>query len=350
MDILNEKTLKEQISAGKILPVYLLFGDDGYLINHYENILIDKTCGKNNDFDLLKFEKDIDLQAVFDALNQFPMFGDRKCVVLSDYDFESSSADEFDKLISLLSDSYEFSTLILKLEDVSFDLKHSSRAKKISTAVKEGGGCIFELRHRDISELAKMLVNGAKKRGFTLDIGNAKFMIETCGADINTLVSELDKLCRYADGDTITESDIETVCIKSVDASVYEYVKHIINCNSSLAFSTLDDLIYMRLEPIVIMYTAASAFIDIARVGAANISSKTFEDITADFPYKNKEFLITRAKANLKKLDDKKLTACLNEILNADKLLKSLYGEEKTILEQMTVRLIYIIANGEQLD
>ena len=55
MSAINESVLKASITSGDIKPIYLLFGDESYLVNHYENILCEKICGKGNDFDLQKF-------------------------------------------------------------------------------------------------------------------------------------------------------------------------------------------------------------------------------------------------------------------------------------------------------
>lgn len=350
MDIVYESKLKELLSGNRILPVYVLFGDDGYLINHYMNMIINKTCGKDNDFDLQKFEKDADLQGVYDALNQFPMMSDRKCIILSDYDFEAASADNFEKLITLLSDDYEFSTFVFMLEDFEPDFKRSSKAKKILAAVEQGGGLVVELKHRDDNDLARMLVNGAKKRDYNLDISTAKYMVEICGSDINTLISELDKVCRYVESNEIDKADIDKVCVKSVEASVYEYVKAVIDCNASLAFKILDDLLFMRFEPMIIVYTLASSLTDIVRVSVAKKANKATSDVVSDFAYKNKSFLVSRANTNLRKFDDNRIRLCIKEILKADNLLKSSAADKKTLLEQMTVRVIYIIANGDIID
>ena len=264
--------------------------------------------------------------------------------------FESASPEEFEKIILLLSDNYEFSTLILKLEDVEFDFVRSARAKKIVAAADSCGGCVVEFKHRSIGELSKMLINGAKKRGCAFKNDAAKYMVETCGFDINTLVSELDKLCNYVNNGMIEIADIDKVCVKSVDASVYEYARQILNMNSSAAFNILSNLLYMRIEPMIILYTTATAFVDIARVDAAKKANKSNFDIASDFPYKNKGFLIDRAKNNLRRFDDNKLKLCMNEILNADKSLKSFSADSRVVLEQMTVKLIYIIASGDCID
>ena len=331
------------------MPVYVLHGDDSYLVSHYENLIIKRTCGADNEFDLQKFERDIDLRLVFDSVNQFSMLGGRKCVILSDYDFESASKSDFDSLIEMLSENYENSTFVLKFDAIDFDPKHSSKAKRIVTAAEKGGGCSVILNHRSENDLSKMLINGAKRRGKKMDASVAKFMIENCGSDINTLVRELEKICCFAENE-ITKDDVELVCVKSVDASVYDYVKMIISCNTLSALNMLNDLIYMRVEPIAILYTAASAFVDMARMSAAKRAQKSVSEVVTDFSYGNKAFLVTRASQNLRKFDDKKLLLAMNEILRADKLLKSYSGDGKIILEEMTVNLIYIIANGDVID
>ena len=350
MPEIYENALKSSLIRGEISPVYVLHGDDSYLVNHYEKIIIEKTCGNDNDFDLQKFERDVDLQAVFDAVNQFSMLGGKKCVILSDYDFEASSKNDFDRLLLLLSEKYETSTLVLKYDAIQFDASHSARAKKMISAVESAGGCSVTLNHRSDSDLAKLLINGAKRRGKQMDSSVARFMIENCGVDINTLMRELEKVCLFAEDRVITKEQVDLVCVKSIDASVYEYAKMIINCNTLGAINTLNDLFYMRVEPIVIIYTAASAFIDIARVIAANKSGNTNSDIAKDFSYGKKTFVIERAARNARKFNNKTLLLCLNEILNADSLIKSYSQDDKYILEEMTVKLIHIIANGESID
>lgn len=344
-----EDAIKSSLGRGEVLPVYVLHGDDSYLVSHYENLIVKKTCGEDNVFDLQKFERDVDLRLVSDAVNQFSMLGGRKCVILTDYDFENASKSDFDRLIELLSENYENSTLVLRFDAIDFDPKHSARAKKIVAAAESGCGCSAVLNHRSESDLVRMLINGANRRGNHMDAAVAKFMIENCGLDINTLVRELEKVCCFCE-DKITREDVELVCVKSVDASVYDYVKMIIACDTLKSLNMLNDLLYMRVEPMVILYTAASAFIDMARMNAAKKAQKAVSDVVSDFSYGNKAFLVTRASQNLKRFNDKKLSLAMSEILSADKLLKSYSGDGKIILEEMTVNLIYIIANGDVID
>ena len=350
MPVITESMLKNALSNDEIKPVYIIFGDDGYLLDRYEDLIISKTCGKNNDFDLQKFERDIDLQLVFDSVNQFPFAGGRRCTILYEYNFEKASEEDFERLLSLVSDNYETATLILRFEAIEVDLKRSSRAKKLFSACESGGGVTVELNHRSAVELSKMLQNGAKKRGKVIDKATADYMLENCGFDINLLVGELDKVCRFVQTETISRDDVDIVCTKTVAAHIYDYVRKIIACDTKGAVKILNDLFYMRFEPMLILYTVAAAFVDMARVNAAGKMHIPISTVAEDFSYKNKEFVLKNAYLNLRKFTDVKLNCCFDEILRADKSLKSFSGEDRLILEQMTVKLICIIAHGDEFD
>ena len=68
------------------------------------------------------------------------------------------------------------------------------------------------------------------------------------------------------------------------------------------------------------------------------------------YGYKGREFLIDRAAQNLRLFDLKKLTLSFEALLDADRRLKSYGADGRIILEQLVIRLIYIIAKGEAVD
>lgn len=56
----------------------------------------------------------------------------------------------------------------------------------------------MELNTRTQSDLVKMLVSGAKKRGAALQTDQARYLISVVGTDMQTLLHELDKLSAFA--------------------------------------------------------------------------------------------------------------------------------------------------------
>ncbi len=348
MPIVYEDELRRDIASKRFAPVYLIYGDDSYLKNYYKDTLAKKSFDGDPFFNLQKFESDCDLQEVFDAVNQFPMMADSKCVVLSDYDF---SKGDYDRFLELISNANDTCVLILCFDTIEFDTKKGNKEKKIISAVEKAGGKCAEINHRSITALVKMLSDGAKKRGCNLSEIAGRYLIEIAGTDLSTLKNELDKLCAYVGSGDISKETIEQIAVKSVDASVYEYVKHIIGGNISDALTQLDDMFFMRIEPMIILSVTASSYVDIYRAYTANIKGVAKSDIAADFKYpKNKLFLIDRAVQNLKKFNGVKLRLSLDSIAEADKSLKSFGTDPRVVLEQLTVKLVYILTKGEAVD
>ena len=60
--------------------------------------------------------------------------------------------------------------------------------------------------------------------------------------------------------------------------------------------------------------------------------------------------MLDRAARELSGLDFKKITLSFDALIDADRRLKSFGADERIILEQLTIRLIYIAAKGESVD
>ena len=350
MAVINEDSFKSRIKSGALAPVYIIFGDDGYLKKMYVQKLTKMTADKDDIFNFCRFGSDCDLQEVYDFLWQLPVMADKKCAILCDYDFEHCSKTDFDKLLSLAADCCDTSLLIILFDNLEADFKKGAKFKKLVSSAEKSGGAAVSLNHRRAPELIKMLTDGAAKRGCKMDSSAARYLVETAGEDINTLVNELDKLCYYLPKGEITKTAVDYVCVKTPEASVYNLSKQIFARQSGQALKTLDELFFMRFEPMMILYTVASPYIDMYRLYTFKKGGADKRELIESFGYKNKEFLIDRAAQNLRIIDFKRLSLSFEALLDADRRLKSYGADGRIILEQLVVRLIYIIAKGEAVD
>lgn len=350
MAIADEEKLKKSLASGKPAAVYLLFGDDGYLKKTYAQKIAKKIADPEDIFAYSKFSADCDLQEVYDAVMQFPITSEKKCVVLEDYDFEHCSKSDFDRLIQLLSDIPDTAVLIIRLITVMPDVKKSSKFKKVTVALEKSGGMAVRLDHRRLPELVKMLTDGAAKRGCKLDSATARYLAETAGEDIELLRNELDKLCLYTGQGVITRETVDKVSVKTVEASVYRLSQHILACDTDSALTVLDELFFMRVEPMIILYTVSSVYTDMFRIYSAKASGKGIPQVAELFGYRGREFVLDKAAQGLKKFNFKRLSLSLEALAAADRALKSFGADGRIILEQLTVRLIYIIVKGEAVD
>ena len=347
MAVIFEEALKKDIAAKKTADTYLLFGDEAYLIDLYTAKL--SAFVEDEVFNLQRFAGDCELQEVYDAVMQVPLFADRKCVILSDYDFEHTSKSNLEKLCSLLAEEHEETVFILNFYSVEVDYKKSSKAKKIIAAADKSGGRAVVLNRRKTPELVKMLVDGAAKRGCKMLPDAARYLIELAGDDILTLKNELEKLCCYKPAEAIVKETVDLVSVKTAEASVYNLAKEIFACNSTNAIKLTDELFYMRLEPNIILHTLAMSYVDMYRVFICKRAGKNLSETAAQFGYKGREFVLERAAQNLRKIDFNKLSLSFDALTEADKLLKS-NSDARVVIEQLIIRLIFIAARGETVD
>ncbi len=350
MPVVSEQVLKANIKNKNILNTYLIFGEDTYLKKLYVDKIIDSTVDKSDEFNFIRFESDCDLQQVYDAKEQYPMMAEKKCVVLTDYDFEACGKADFEKLTQLLSEPADTTVFILWCNNFSVDEKRSDRLKKLITATEQGGGMAVSLNHRTREDLVRVLCEGAKKRGTEFLQGVASYLIESCSEDINVLLSELEKLCAYVNGAPISKETVDLICVKSVDASVYNLVGEIISLNTANALKLLDSLYDMRVEPMIILHTVSSNFIDIYRALSGMQSGVSIGALAADFGYGNRKFVLEKASRQASKFTNEKMRLCLNELVDADRRLKSFSADDRVVLEELIIRLIYIISKGESID
>lgn len=350
MPIAFEAALKQNISKGPLLPVYILFGDDSYLKKNYADKLGDKSAEKDDVFNYSRFSQSAELQEVYDAAMQLPFMADKKFVELCDYDFEHCAKSDFEKLCTLLSEVPDTAVFVLRFDSLEFDSKKSSKFKRLVSACEKNNGMAVKLDHRKMPELIKMLTDGASKRGCRMDSSAARYLIETAGDDINLLRNELTKLCAFAGNTPITKETVDKVSVKTIEASIYNLSKYILALNTTDALSCLDELFFMRIEPMAILYTISSVYVDMLRIYAARDQGLKINDVAEKFGYKGKEFVLEKSAQNLKKVDFKRLNLSLEALTEADIKLKSFGADSRIILEQLIIKLIYILAKGEKVD
>lgn len=350
MAILFEDALKKDISSKKPSCTYLLFGNDGFLKKIYFEKLINISFDGDPFFNLQKFEGSCDLQEVYNAIEQFPMMADRKCVTLTDFDFEDAEAKEFNKLCELLSSSHDECVFILRFDSLEFDDKKSEKFKKLISATEKSGGKVIQLDHKNQQELVSTLCAAATKRGCKLDANSARYLTEVCGSDLNTLKNELDKLCFYVKNGNIDKKAIDEIAVKTVEESVFDLAKNIFDANPTAALNMLDSLFFMRVNSMTILSVLAASFVDLYRVFAAKNASKSIQYVAENFKYNKREFVLRRCVPLLNGFNTKKFSLCFDALKAADKAIKSSGSDERCLLEELVIKLIYIIVKGEAFD
>ena len=350
MPICNEYHIKTDIKEHTLAPCYIIFGNDSFLKKQNAESIIKAIVEPDDVFNYQKFSGECDLQEVYDAKEQLPMMADKKCVVLKDYEFEDCSKTDFDRLISLCSEKSEDTVFILWFDRIEFDEKRSEKGKKLISAVEKCGGRAVLVNHRQTGELVRMITTAVSKRGCTIGNDVARYLLDYASEDIETIRNEIEKLCAYVKSGPITKETVNKVCIKSVEQSIFELSGEILSGNVGGALKILDNLFFMRVKPLVILSTVTGVYVDLFRVYAAKNSSVPLSKLGEEFAYGKRTFLLDKAALRLADFSGRQLRLSLEELLRADSTLKGFSGSDRTVLEELIVRLSYIVLKGESVD
>ncbi len=351
MAICNESHIKNDIKMSALAPCYIIFGNDGYLKRQNAESIIKSVVDTDDIFNFQKFVGEASLQEVYDAKEQLPLMADKKCILLEDYDFADCSADDFERLLKICGEKNEDCIVILLYTAIEFDTKKlPERFKKMIEAAEKCGGRAVLINHRQTGELVKTVTSACEKRGCSMTNEVARFFIDYVSTDIDIIINEIEKLCAYKKSGNIDRETIKKICIRNIEQSIYDLSAKILQKDVGGAIMILDELLYMRIKPIMLLTTISSVYVDVLRAYASKKAGKTMAEVVNDFGYGTRAFLIEKAIKNLSVLTEKQIKLSLNELCRADGMLKSFSGEDRVVLEELIVRLSYIVSKGESID
>lgn len=336
MPALNEAALKDKLKENPV-GVYLIYGEESYLKKTYIDKIVSKTVDPAfEDFNFHTFDgKECTLSDIYESAEAVPMMAETKCVLVKDFPLDALDDNGFGQLERVVSENPDDCALIFSF--VAYEPKGAKWNKAIKLFEKYGYA--VKLDKKTSMEISKMLESGAKRRGKPFAKGVASYLITCVGSDLNTLLNETEKVCAYAQGEEVQKSDVDAVCIKSLDAKVFDMIKDLTAGRFDSAFRKLSLLFEQREDEFQILGALIAQYSDIYRAKAAVKSGNRAEMIAKYYNYSGKEFRLTNAARNGSSLSFEDIGECIEILMQADTTLKSSALNKRLVLEQTVVKL-----------
>lgn len=342
---MSTRELDGQLKSGQLARFYLLYGEEGYLAAHYARALSERAVPSVREFNLHRFSTDtFDLSKLTAAVEHLPLMAERTCVVLQDVDPDGLKAKDWKEFLALLTDAPESCVLVLAFTHVPYDKKSTHWKALVELAKKSGVAEQFAAPTR--RELEKWLVKRARAAGASISAEAADALAEACGADMNRMAAEVEKLAAYAAGGEIGREAVDALVHKSIECSIYDLARAVLAGRLPAALETLGRLFEHKEEPVVILSALSQSFCDLYRASVAAAAGKGQADLAADFPYRGREFRIRNALRDCRGLSEGYLRAALDRLLAADRQLKSSGTDSRLALERLCVDLSYLRKRG----
>ncbi len=249
-------------------------------------------------------------------------------------------ADSFSRLLGIVGDIPETSILLIGITGIAVDEKKAKTKKLIAAAEKNGTVCRFDFMQA--SKIAELVVKKAAKSGIVISREDARYLTERVLGNLTLISEETAKLISFVGtGNVIDRPTIDLLVAKQLDTSVYELASAINAGKRSEVFRIIDDLIFQRVDPIVILSALSGAYLDFYRAKLAKAAGIPPSRAAQEFSYaKNREWVFSKATNAVARLNLGYLRETVEILSRADNLMKSAPIESRTVLEEAAVRLM----------
>ncbi len=321
MSLHSRDELKRALKGGRIEPLYLLFGAEGFLRDAAARVITDMALkdAALREFNDATFSlSSVDVQQAIAAAEQLPMMGARRVVRINDFARLRESDEE--ALTRYLARPVESTTVIFVADDLDKRRKLSKTLLATCTSVE-----FAPLSDGDLAVWAKSRLKELKAE---TDERTLRQIIALVGQSVRRLATELDKLATAAlPSGYISMELVDELVGRSRGLSNFELTDHLIARNRKRSLETLRRLLDDGTEPLMLIGLLASNFHRLALAKGLMAQGAPEQEVfrVVSMPFNaRKDFIASAIRA-----DAGQLARRIQRIAAADLSIKSSGGGPK---------------------
>ena len=324
MSTLTREELWRELKAGKVGPLYLLFGPEDYLRDAAARAVADAALkgAPLREFNESGFSvASGDVQHAIAAAEQMPMMGGRRVVFVTGFIRKHPrapllEADE-EALVRYVTRPVESSTVVFVADNLDKRLKLSKTLLEVCQSVE-----FAELKD---AELASWARDRLKHLGAHADERALRQTIALAGPSVRRIATELEKLSTAAlPGGQVTTELVDELVGRSRELSNFQLSDNLIARDRRRALETLRKLLDDGAEPVMLLGLLASNFHRLALAKELMTRGAPEQEVfrVVNMPFgQRKEFLATARRA-----DAQELARRIRRIAEADLAIKTSLG------------------------
>ena len=342
-DIMALQLLKSAIREKKPENLYIFFGDETFLMQHYLNqlhkILLDELT---ESFNYHRFHNEnFEVAALAAAVENLPMMAEHTLIQVDDIDIFKLSEDLRDKMTAILSDIPEYCTLIFTYETVAW--KPDKRYKKYWELIQEKAQ-IVEFSKQEPRELIPWITRHFAHKGKSISKELCGYLIDLTGGTMTALAGEIEKISAYSGADHIVKADIDAVTEPVLDAVVFQMTDLLGQGAYAPALVKLQQLLKMQQDPILILGAVGAHFRKISTARVLMDRGRTASELMKMYGMGNYPAQKTMDAA--RKFSPAFCAKAMELILETDRRIKTSFDDPERLLEVLVLRLAQEAQSG----
>ena len=329
--MLKYQDLISGLKKGAILPLYLFYGEEEFLIQEVVDLIIKKVVDPGtSDFNFnTVYCRETSAADLVNLCQTLPFMSDHRLVIAKELD--AYKAGDLDELVAYLKSPSPSTCLVMVSNQRRFDKK-----TVLSPVDAQGAVTVFyPLLDRDI---VAWIEGWAVARGLRMKRDAAQYVWQTIGNELQKISNELEKAhISIKERKELTFDDVKAVVGDFREYTSFDLADAIGRKNGEKAFLILSRLIQEGEQPVGLLGSIAWNFRRLMRAKAMEAAGIGYEDI------KRKLGVIFHQSAafqeQMRKFTFDELRETFSIMLVTDTALKSSGLSGKLTLERMIMRL-----------
>jgi DNA polymerase-3 subunit delta len=337
MPEVSSESLQRALREGERGGVFFLHGDEDYLKEELVAALVAAHLAPGErDFNLDELRgTEVTAETLASILQTPPMMAEWRVVVVRDAQGLAGSPTARGIVEAALERPVPGLTLVLTAQ-----IPDGSRAK-FYTALKKGAVSIT-LAPLSENDVPGWLMARAEADGLTLDADAAQAMAAAVGSNLGVLASELAKLREYVgDRATIERTDVERVVGAIPRVNRWQWLDGVAEGRFNEARRDLDAVLAAGDSGVGLVLALGAHFLRMALFLAGGEAA-----LQAELPPRQR-WLARKLARQARRWTPAALAAALDDLLRADRLLKSAPLGDYQIMDELLLRLRYRASRGE---
>jgi DNA polymerase-3 subunit delta len=323
--LMSAAALRKALIGGELGGVFFLHGEESYLIEEAVQLVVEAHLDPaTRDFNLDQLRgSQLDIEALASICQTPPMMSDWRVVVIRDAQVLAANA-KTRGLLDDLATPVPGLALVIAAQTEQRGPKTWDKLAKTARAVR--------FAQLSAGELPDWLMARAEELGAKLDLKAARALAAAAGPELGRLAQELTKLVDFA-GDGVVDVDAIAKLVGYVPRqNRWEWIELV----GDRKFGEMRASLHVVLETESAVGLVTGLATGLLRVGACHAGG---HDLLAEqLPY-NQKWLVSKFRKQARNWTREELDDALEDLLRADRLLKSTSLNDTQVLEELLLRL-----------
>ena len=266
------KVIDDDIKNGQFKRVYLLHGEEKYLILQYKKKLLEALVSPGDNMNFSSFEgKDINPGEIIDLAETMPFLAEKRVLLIENSGFFKKGCEELAEYILNIPQT---TVLIFVEDEVDGKVKLTKNLKKAGY-----DACINTVED---NLLTKWILGRVKKDGKVMTEAAFQRFLQKTGKNMDNIDKELEKLLSYClEKNSIEVGDVEAVVIEQIEEKLFDMVDKIAMHQQKEALELYYNLLELNEAPMRILYNISKHFQTLASVKVLTGQGYGNKDIAA---------------------------------------------------------------------